>query len=376
MTIKSTLHIVLLSLILWSCIEPYYPDPNAFEKTIVVDGYISDGPGPHTIKLSYTSSLDKQWPAPLSGAQISILQNDVEIDVLEEGEPGTYYTQNYVGKIGEFYKIRIETPDNLIIESNPEEITPANGVDSIYYTIETQATDDPELTYNGFQFHVDFKNKEKTNSYYLYNIEDTYEYQSDFTVDLIFHGTAKQPLDTFGYVCWKTEHIQEYFVHKSIATGSIQHQTLPLQYVPTTSRKMARRYSILLKQLAISEEAFDFFFSINEQNNNETMNSNQPYRIKGNLNCVSNPDVTVLGYFIVAGETEKRVFFDKPYYIKFDYDVCVPNVEAASMATTMGTETAPLYFTFTADGLGLAAPECFDCKLKGGTVEKPDFWID
>jgi hypothetical protein len=88
-----------------------------------------------------------------------------------------------------------------------------------------------------------------------------------------------------------------------------------------------------------------------------------------------------LGYFTVAGLAEKRIFVDRPEApVQMRYPVCML-VEAdymnfGTIFLTLPSEW-PQYATYDNNG-GNAYPnqDCLDCQLRGGTIEKPDFWID
>ncbi|RLD45961.1 MAG: hypothetical protein DRI88_08155, partial [Bacteroidetes bacterium] len=108
----------------------------------------------------------------------------------------------------------------------------------------------------------------------------------------------------------------------------------------------------------------------------------QPYQIKGNVHNVDNGEDVLLGYFLVAGVSEKRIFVNRPLSteVEFYYGICVLNdrdYDAYRALGWTGPAVWPLYVTTDSDNRrALPDQRCMDCRLKGGTIEKPDFWTD
>lgn len=78
---NKTLPIVLILLILVtgiSCIDEYLTDfDEKYISLLVVDGMISNKPGPYTINLTYSSSIsNSNENSPATGFNISIVHNN------------------------------------------------------------------------------------------------------------------------------------------------------------------------------------------------------------------------------------------------------------------------------------------------------------
>ena len=100
-----------------------------------------------------------------------------------------------------------------------------------------------------------------------------------------------------------------------------------LHYINTQTRQLSVRYSLLVKQYTIGKEAYVFWNGLEEQNSDqESLYTSQPYQINGNVKNIDNNTEPVLGYFLVAGVSEKRIFVDRPKYpILLRYSVCLLN---------------------------------------------------
>ena len=81
----------------------------------------------------------------------------------------------------------------------------------------------------------------------------------------------------------------------------------------------------MVKQLSISEGTFNFYNAIKEQDIEQgNLWTQQPFQILGNMHNVNYSEKPVLGYFIVAGASEKRIFVNRPA-LTFYYNICPPD---------------------------------------------------
>ncbi len=128
---------------LTNCVDRLYFEPqNQEEVTLMVDGYISDEPGPYEVRLFASSDADGivNYRTPIEAMQVTLFDDTGLEEVLVPGEKGVYRTSvnGIRGKVGRKYHIRIEMPDGTIFESDPEEILPSGTIDSVYYQFESR----------------------------------------------------------------------------------------------------------------------------------------------------------------------------------------------------------------------------------------------
>lgn len=93
-----------------SCEKEISIDLNSSNPQLVIEGNISDEPGPYTVKLSKTVNFSNRnvFP-PVAGAFITISDNTGIIDTLTEVEPGLYKTHTIIGKQGNTYILKVIT---------------------------------------------------------------------------------------------------------------------------------------------------------------------------------------------------------------------------------------------------------------------------
>jgi hypothetical protein len=152
----------------------------------------------------------------------------------------------------------------------------------------------------------------------------------------------------------------------------------PLQTVDgTSSSRIGIMYSTLVRQLALSEEAYNYWDELRINSNDQGgLYEKQPFAIKGNLVNISNPDKEVLGYFYTASETTRRYFYHDVEGIVLDFsDECYQTETFPYFWQSVMPEEYPVYYYFNENGeLRILNPSCVDCRLQGGTTVKPDFW--
>jgi hypothetical protein len=84
---------------------------------------------------------------------------------------------------------------------------------------------------------------------------------------------------------------------------------LKVPFIPDNGLRFIEIYRMDLNQLSITAEAYRFLHLVKQQS--ETTGSvfdPPPANIRGNMLGPDTPDEVVLGYFMVAGETERRIY--------------------------------------------------------------------
>ncbi|WP_400192376.1 DUF4249 domain-containing protein [Hymenobacter sp. B81] len=91
-----------------SCTEVIDVDLPAPEPQLVVEGNITDQPGPYSIRLSKTGAYfaDQELPA-VRGAELVLTDNEGHRETLRETAPGLYQSSQLQGKIGGQYVLTI-----------------------------------------------------------------------------------------------------------------------------------------------------------------------------------------------------------------------------------------------------------------------------
>lgn len=101
--------LLLSSFLITSCFQdPVNLDLSEYGPTIVIEGSISNRPGPQSVRITKTVSYNGQNNFPtVSGANVSIADNQGNSVLLQETEAGLYQTQNLAGQSGRTYTLSV-----------------------------------------------------------------------------------------------------------------------------------------------------------------------------------------------------------------------------------------------------------------------------
>ncbi len=368
---------MLLLVVVYSCEEEYWPEIDNYENLLVVNGSIHTGKGPYKVVLSLSSPVQESAFLPLEGCEVAIQESTGYTETLGEVEPGIYMTSpdGIRGQAGHKYKVTIKTKEGKRYESEYKVIPEPIGIDTIYAELEYKQDIDMSHDLVGYRFILNSNKSASDTNYFFWNLTETYEFTSDFYIDYIYKGyIEKFPNFDSVYRCWKTETVPEIFILNTAELSTSQVKNFPLIYVTTETKKLTIRYSLLVEQFTIDYENYKFWRDINNQiTEGGGLFTSQPFQIRGNVKNVTNPDEAVLGYFMVAGISTKRIFVNRPP-VDFYYQKCNPITDLRGLGFTKPPDW-PIYLTVLPSGKKAYSSEfCFDCTLKGGNLNPPEFW--
>lgn len=380
-----TINILLLltGLMLMSCTDEYWPELDKYEDILVIDGAVTNAPAPYEIRVSVSTSVQDPQFNPYTGAQVTIIDDEGVVEDLTEILPGHYQTaeNGMQGVIGKSYKISV-TANGKVLESEFQKIIDPVGLNDVYAKVEVRQTEDELYNLQGYQFYLDTEEAKKDTNYLMWRVYGTFKYRSEFLIRYIWDGKLNVfPQPDSLYVCYSDDNIDDLFVMSTIGLSSPIIKAFPLNFVNTETRKLSVRYSLLVKQFSLNKNAFDYFERINSINGaQETLYTEQPYQVRGNIFNNANPDELVLGYFLVGGVAEKRIYVERPSFVDFYYSECVltqRDFEAFGFISWTDRVSWPLFVTTNPEGVrALPVQGCIDCREAGGTLVVPGFWED
>lgn len=122
-----------------SCEEVIDLDLGNNETGLVIEGTITTDPGPYTVKVSESINYAEvnEFP-PVSGAIVTITDEDGIISSLEEVEKGTYASAAMQGTLGKSYKMEVNRKGKMYQASStmPKTTTP---IQSLAYSFEEES---------------------------------------------------------------------------------------------------------------------------------------------------------------------------------------------------------------------------------------------
>jgi len=361
---------IALILGLLGCIEPFEPEVIDFKSVLVVDGFISDRPGPSMIKLTSTTRIDDSSPSPESGASVYLADQKGLEYCFEETEPGVYQSDTSVfrGKAGETYVLKITRANGAEYQSDEVTLKPTPPIDSVYFQQQQRLTETTGEVLDGIQILVDSHDPSGSSQYYRYEWIETYE------IRVPYPDFDAKPSVQF---CYNSDTSKNIIVYSTRNLAADQVSAFEVHYVSTVSYKLRTKYSLLVRQYAIDEKAFKYWTELQRTSENlGTLFDPLPYELRGNISNVSDADEPVLGYFGAGSPAEHRIFISADELSDLVYPslTCYEQVD-----TVYGYEMPPIGWCLASQGPFLsgynlfAPPECCDCRLYG-SLERPDFF--
>jgi hypothetical protein len=107
--LTTTLFVVLLS----SCQKIITIDLNSASPRFVIEGVITDSAGPYRVIITKSGSyFDQPVIPPVSGALVTVSDEQGSVDTLKEKKPGIYFTSKTVGIPGHTYSLKAAIENN------------------------------------------------------------------------------------------------------------------------------------------------------------------------------------------------------------------------------------------------------------------------
>lgn len=398
---KRIIYAVLLAFCVWTCVEPFEPEVGTYDSTLVVDGVFSNSEAPSKVYLSRSFGYEAIEAPVITGAEVMIEDDLGNSFTLEETQEGTYETNPalFSGQVGRSYRLLIRTPDGNRFASDWEVMKAAPSIESIEAEYAEKEQNDPLFgPVVGLQLYLSTKDTEKNTRYYRWEFEETYEYALRHPpfIKVEFGSSPGQGNDEIltiqgdefeGFRCWKTEESRQILVATTDNLTEDVIADFPLHFVSNRTPRLFRRYSILVKQYAISKRNFEFLDKVKELNQTTgSLFDPIPNEVFGNISSTDGKNIPVLGYFSVAGVSTKRAFFDRE---DTPFNTIPPRGPAClndTIPLSFGTLHSKLNFAgwelydyHVNDfdqiiGYLLSRPPCTRCSGNNATNIEPDFW--
>jgi hypothetical protein len=372
----------LILIISWTgCIEPYYPKEIAESPDLfVVSGQVTDVGGFHQVTVNKTSPLSKIMRVPIKGCKVRIIDSDNNIfNSTSQGLDGNYPVwigQEYL-KPGKAFKVVVITPNTIAIESQFDTLRPNPDVSDVYYQKVEKPTVNPDFNETGFQFKIDLSAGQQFGRFYKWGVEETYEYRAQYPIQAYWYRgfNMNEMPDYSKFYCWKTNPIQAVYTISTKGLTENKVKGFNFHYINNRNERLFVLYSLNVTQYAISEAYYNYLEQVRSNLTEQGgLFDKQPNVIKGNLYSQSHPDTRILGFFSAASAKSKRFFYNNFEGLLINTDDCIPYEILPTVFGNLGLNEILYLIELPSGRMGSASAPCFDCRLKGGTTTKPDFW--
>jgi len=395
---KKLVHIIGITLpaLLFSCREAYTPPQITTNSNyLVVEGLINTGTDSTIFKLSRTVRINAKTTTQNETHAVVTVESDANaIYPLKEIKPGTYASPALGLSNTAKYRLRIiantNTHTTYLSDFVPVKNSPL--IDSLGYTIQP----------DGLQIYTNAHDASNNTRYYRWEYSETWNYTALYDPGFIvvnYHILQRTRAQST-YTCWQNVNSSDITLASSAKlTQDVMYQA-HITLVPATSVKLSVKYSILVKQYALTEDAFNFWQLL--KRNTEQLGSifdAQPSSTTGNIHNIADYSEPVLGYISAGSVQQKRIFVDNKvlpagWGADSPFKPCAPYTDNPYNPIIVPMSGYAAYFFGTVQGPPFlytpvsiyqihAGPDtlfdavpvyCADCRMAGGSINKPAFW--
>ena len=358
------------------CKQTYLPPAVANPPNyLVVEGFIENNGTDSTIfKLSRTVRLDSNAYTPEHGASVTVEGTDNSIFPLAETNNGAYGAPLPLLNSKVTYRLHITTSGGKQYASDYVPIVTNPPFDSISWV----RKDNPPNA--GIQVYANTHDPNNNTHYYRWEYQETWEFH------VAFYTTYKYipgiGLQDYGpntmYYCWHSDNSSNVLVASSTQLSEDVIHEAPLVLLPLNSQQLQMRYSILVKQYALTKDAFDWWQIL--QKNTEQIGSIfgvQPSANPGNIHCLTDTTEQVLGFLGGGNTHSQRIFITHDQVLPWDYESgCVDTKVSATLgAAEAAYDMGVLVWSkdINPPMLHVAYKTCVDCTYTGYNTQ-PSFW--
>lgn len=383
---KNSIAFILIaaSLLFLGCRKPFNPESIAgFTNALIVEGVVNSA-GPTDIYLSRTLDLDdKVAVRPELKAVVQVLSENNTAVTLNDRGAGLYSIPQLTLNNSQKYRLKIRTASGTEYISDPMVALTTPAIDSLYW----------QRGPDGVRIYVDTHDSQNKTKYYRWDFEDDWEIRS---IDrALYKGgpatgggamiVSRDPKETaLMETCFKQQRSANIDIFSTAKLSSDVVSRHPIIFIPNNSEKLGVRYSILLRQYALSFEAFEYLSMM--KRNTEQLGSffdAQPSELIGNIRNVSNSKDRAIGFVVIAPVLEKRIFIDRNQVPSWGFRLNCTTIKVRNHRDSLRIFLPPeVYIPQFANQGGNGAIEswdgvpnqCLDCRSRGGTNNKPVFW--
>lgn len=359
-------HFLLFAFIAFviSCVDRLPESPNASKSDrLIVDGFISNEPGPYTVKLFRSRGVytNLESPIPVIAKSVIILVDGTQEELLKATSPGIYQTSaEFRGEFDRTYQLRIADFEGNIFQSTEQRIHEAGTIDSIYYQYvpDVIIKDKPV---SGFRVFFDSDAGGQRKAFFRWRYQGTYRVVSNPELRTKPNPeNPEKPLPdppgcAFSFSpekvlcecceCWITDAEEFPRVANLDFVSNGRFREIELDFIPVTAATFHDKFRIEIKQQSLERDAYEFWRLVSTQiTSSDDLFQPPGGHPPGNITHI-NGDEVVEGLFYAAGVTTGSLYITREEVRKYTQ---VPRFELKN-----------------------------DCRLLGRAVtDKPDYWED
>ncbi|WP_185817019.1 DUF4249 domain-containing protein [Hymenobacter metallilatus] len=368
-------------LVLSGCVEPYTPEAvTAPSNYLVVNGFIN-GNGTTRIRLSRSVQISSPSVFPAERRASVAIQSlsGQRYPLTETDTAGLYTSKQLTLPANQSYRLYIRTTSGREYASDyaPLKLTPA--IDQLQGRVQS----------NGVQLYLSTHDDQNLTQYYRWEYEETWEFTSAYESLYRYAGNNRmvQRKEDI-YHCWRFIPSTTIVTTSTVRLAQDAVRDYRLLFIPLASERLLSRYSVLVRQYALSQAEFDYWEAVKKNTENiGTLFDPLPSQIQGNVHSLTDAQEPVLGFVGAATVVGKRIFITRADLPR-DW---IPQHEGYELCTGLDYWPNSIkYKDYTMDDMfgdsvyrtpvarqgtvyTMQTMACVDCRLRG-TNHKPSYW--
>ena len=366
-----------------SCKHPYMPKAfNASDHFLVVSGFINASPNASTtISLTRSQNVsDTTIAVPEAYAQVAIEGEGGETFNLQDQGNGNYVSVPLSLNQSGSYRLKITTNDGKDYLSDLILVKITPPIDSVTWKQINDVTKEKDVT-----IYVNTHDPNNDTRYYRWDFTETWQYSSTLSGIWGLKGNLiiyKNDSTTQTDSCWRTAESKDINITTTLALSDDVVSEFPLTVIPKDDERISVRYSIMVRQYALTPDAYQFRANLQKNTElNGTIFDPQPFQLSSNIHCTTNPNEPVIGYISASTMEQKRIFIYRKEVTGWNYHGTIEDCHFLEIAAN------PVYFGiwdypdptydpyyFSGGTLHIAKKACLECQFWGGTTSRPSFW--
>lgn len=368
--------LLILIIVPGNCVKPYEPPIlRASNNYLVVDGFINSGANQvTTITLTRTRNISDSVSEtkPELNAAIQIVSGDGNVYPLTEIGSGVYQSAVLNLDNTRTYQLKITTSNGKQYSSALVACGQTPPADSLTWR-------QP----NDVIIYLYTHDPANNTHYYKWDYTETWQYNSIFQTiygvenNLIYKRDTSNEIDS----CWKSDLSTDILLGSSVNLSEDVINKAKIATVPFNDEKIFVRYSILVRQRAITADAYKYW-QIIEKNSQDRggLFDLQPGQLEGNIHAETDLTEPVIGFINASSETEYRIFIN--HREVNNWGTGPHDCDKIFIAQDPGifnyynypdTSYAPYYFA-SGGGIVISKKVCLDCRTHGGINKRPLYW--
>jgi hypothetical protein len=363
--------IPLLLLLAESCVEPFVIPPVEYERSLVVDGIITDQPQSNFVKLNYSSRVntnlgDKEGVA---NAVVTLHDNEGNTEAFKEVFVGTglYLPTNTAmrGTVGKSYYITIKVNGKDYV-SKPSQLFASGTISDVYGKFEENVANfaDPTAPQDAIRIYLNSKaDPSSQTSYFRWRWLGAYYVKTypDLRTKIIPPKILiPDPVPCSGKVynngnlevvfpcacceCYITDIPSTVNLSNNQYVAATEFNDMLIATLPYNSTRFYFNYKIRVEQLSLDEVSYEYWNLVKKQQESRSdLFQPNTIRIVGNVTCITDPKERVLGLFSACGLSQ--VVYEIPKTLRWskilEHDTLKTDCRSAH---TGSTTTKPTFW--------------------------------